>query len=131
MKSDLESIVAGMSVERLAQLSGKSVSEIAVYALSGSRAPSTNGARARRSAAADKPAKAAKGRKRRRAGGGREFDEKILAAVRAAGGPVRSVDLEKQVGGDPESRRNALKRLVKTKQLKRTGVARATRYEAR
>ena len=137
--SNLEQIFADMPIARLAQLGGKSVSEIAVYALGGAAgatraAGAAKGGRGRKAAAATNGAKAP-GRRAaasvRTASGRGDFDNRVLEAIAAAGEPVRSVDIESRVGGTPEQRRAALHRLVAAKKLKRAGKARATTYEAR
>lgn len=108
-----------MTVAELASRSGRSVEAIAAFALAGGAAPSSR-------AGARKP-----GRPPKASSGGGSFDDRVLAAIKAAGGEARSVDIENQVGGNPKERRAALHRLVKAKKLERSGVARATRYSLR
>jgi hypothetical protein len=131
MPSSLETLVGSMTIAELAERSGKSVETIAAFALGGrspsrsSSAPSDSGARAPRKGAR-KGSKAATP-----ADDGGSFDEQVLAAITAAGGEARSVDIEDKVGGTSEERRAALHRLVKARKLKRSGVARGTRYSVR
>jgi len=142
--SDLEQLIAQMPIFRLAQLGGKSVAEIAVFALGGATLTrgtvGTVGARASNGAARPAgpranngaPKRAAKADASVRTAAGRgDFDARILEAIASAGGPVRSVDIEGKVGGTPQQRRTALHRLVAAKKIKRAGKARATTYEAR
>lgn len=125
MADPLENLVANMTIAQLAKLSGKTVADIAAIALAGS-APKSNGA-----AKAERPARAGKrSRVGTRAVGG-DFDARVLKAIEVAGGPVRSVDIEDQVGGTPVQRRAALHRLVAAKKVKRAGVSRATTYTAK
>lgn len=131
--SDLEQLIANMTVADLARLGGKTASEIAAYALSGG-APAASG-RARNGAAkksgrgAAKPGRRASASTRTSVGG--DFDAKVLAAIENAGEPVRVEQIAGVVGGTPVQRRAALHRLVADKKLKRAGRARATTYEAR
>jgi hypothetical protein len=134
--SSLEQIFADMPIARLAELGGKSVSEIAVYALGGAAgasraaATATRGRNATATNGASRPGRKAAASVRTASGRG-DFDTRVLEAIAGAGGPVRSVDIEGKVGGTPEQRRAALHRLVAAKKLKRAGKARATTYEAR
>jgi hypothetical protein len=139
--SELETLVAKMTLADLAAQTGRSVADIVAYALGakGSAAP-------RVAKAAVEAAPAKRGRKGKRgrapkaskregslrtAAGRTDLDDRVLAAIKSAGGPTRSVDIESQVGGTPQQRRAALHRLVKSKKIKREGVARATTYIAR
>jgi hypothetical protein len=130
--SDLEQFIASMTVGDLARLARKTPSQIAAFALSGSATTAAVRKPRPPKPRPEKPGpwKPAKASTRTAAGRG-DFESKILAAIRAAGGPVRSVELEAQVGGNPMQRRAALKRLVKARKIKREGVARATTYAAR
>jgi hypothetical protein len=130
MPSSLETLVGSMTIAELAERSGKSVETIASFALGGgapsrssATAPST-GAAARRTSTRKVPKAAAPVEDR-------GFDDRVLAAIEAAGGEARSVDIEDKVGGTSEERRAALHRLVKARKLKRSGVARGTRYAVR
>jgi hypothetical protein len=131
MPSSLEDLVGAMTISELAQRSGRTVEAIASFALGSSIRPARNSpASAPRDGASTRGAKKAKGRAKS-AGPDTSFDERVLAAIAAAGGEARSVDIENEVGGTTEERRAALHRLVAAKKLKRSGVARGTRYAVR
>jgi hypothetical protein len=123
MPSSLETLVGSMTIAELAERSGKSVETIASFALGG-------GAPSRSSATAPSTGAAARRTSTRKVED-RGFDDRVLAAIEAAGGEARSVDIEDKVGGTSEERRAALHRLVKARKLKRSGVARGTRYAVR
>ena len=59
------------------------------------------------------------------------YDAKVLAAVKAAGDKIGADEVREQVGGTADQVRTSLKRLIKSKKVKRSGRARATRYVAR
>jgi hypothetical protein len=131
MPNALEDLVGRMTVAELAQRSGRSVESIIAYALGGSvKAPartSTNGE-------AVKP----RGRGGRKASvhtrtiaGRSEFDERVLDAVRSLGGSAQSKDIARVVGGSTLQRRVALKRLVQSRKLSRSGNTAATMYTLR
>jgi hypothetical protein len=118
MPSSLEDLVGAMTISELAQRSGRTVEAIASFALGSSTRP------APKSPAATKKSKG-------RSKPDPSFDDRVLAAIEAAGGEARSVEIENKVGGTTEERRAALHRLVAAKKLKRSGVARGTRYAVR
>lgn len=122
-----------MTLTELAKRSGRSVTEIAMYALGGNAvsraATSKNGATAK--AKTTKPGRRAAVASVRSRSGREDFDNRVLDAVRSLGGRAQSVDVERLVGGTPQQRRAALKRLVATKKLTRSGNARATTYALR
>jgi hypothetical protein len=142
--SDLETLVAKMTLADLATQTGRSVADIVAFAL-GARIASApravkaavvgavvakrRGRKGKRGRLA-KAVAAAKG-SLRTAAGRTDLDDRVLAAIRAASGPTRSVDIESQVGGTPQQRRAALHRLLKLRKIKREGAARATVYIAR
>jgi hypothetical protein len=130
-----------MTLAELAQRSGRSIDEIARYALGGGGSPrapsrpaanSTNGAR--KAKKASKPARSARGPSGaavRRPSDRAAFDDAVMDAVRQLGGTAQSADIEKIVGGTPLQRRSALHRLVSKRKLTRSGAARGTTYTAR
>jgi hypothetical protein len=132
--SDLEQLIASMTVSDLAKLSGKTASEIAAFALSGSVPRATSTAPSTRATEKPRPPRPNTNTNTtsvRTIAGRADLDARILAAVQAAGGPVSSAELEAQVGGNAMQRRAALKRLVESRKIQRQGVARATTYAAR
>lgn len=66
----------------------------------------------------------------RTAEGRGDYDTRVLAAIKAAGGPVAAQQLLKSVGGTGLQFRTATKRLLAGKKIKRSGKARGTRYAA-
>lgn len=130
MPSSLEDLVGAMTLSELAQRSGRTVEAIASFALGSSTRPVRSSPASAPRAASTRAAKKTKGRVKS-AGADGSFDERVLAAIAAAGGEARSVDIENEVGGTTEERRAALHRLVAAKKLKRSGVARGTRYAVR
>ena len=130
MPSSLEDLVGAMTISELAQRSGRTVEAIAAFALGSATRPARTSPATAREGASSRGSK--KGKGRAKAGGDdASFDDRVLAAIAAAGGEARSVDIENQVGGTTEERRAALHRLVAAKKLKRSGVARGTRYAVR
>jgi hypothetical protein len=131
MPSSLETLVGSMTINELAERSGKSVQAIAAFALRGGAASRSSAVTASSGASAHQTSM----RKSSRAAAPSEdrasFDDRVLAAIEAAGGEARSVDIEDKVGGTAAERRAALHRLVKARKLRRSGVARATRYAMR
>jgi len=124
--NDLERLIAEMTVADLAKLSGRTPAEIAAYALSGpARSTTANPARAARPSA-----RTPRNGKASDAGAG-DLAAKILAVLGAAATPLRSMDLESSVGGTTEARRAALHRLIEDKKIRKSGVARGTRYALR
>lgn len=87
------------------------------------------GTPARAAAAPAKRGRAAKGGVRT-AGGRETYDAKVLAAIKAARGPAGAEALIKATGGTSQQFRQATKRLVAARKVKRTGKARGTRYVA-
>lgn len=129
MPSALEDLVGSMSISELAQRSGKTIEAITAFALG-----DTNGsprAKASPQSTATRLRKETTGQRTTATARAGSFDEKVLAAIVAAGGEARSVDIEAAVGGTAEERRGALHRLVAAKKLKRSGIARATKYAVR
>ncbi len=66
----------------------------------------------------------------RTADGRNAYDSRVLAAIKAAGGPASAESLLSNTGGDAAQFRAATKRLLAAKKIKRTGKARGTRYAA-
>ena len=136
VSSALEDLVASMTISELAQRSGRSVGAIAAYALGRSRpitaAPTSSRNERRSSSTTRKAARASVGHVDTRSASGRkEFDTRVLEAVRALGGSAQANDVERVVGGTPMQRRTSLARLVKSRKLTRSGQARATTYSVR
>jgi uncharacterized membrane protein len=149
-----------MSVAELAQRSGRSVSQLVELAFgsraSTAAAPASRGpgrpkgsgkkkskAKKTAKAAAPKAAapkaaapkaaapKAAKADVDTRAAAGRaKYDDAVLAAIRGSKGKVKAADLRKKLGGSPLQIRAALHRLIESKQIKASGQARGTAYQA-
>jgi hypothetical protein len=59
-----------------------------------------------------------------------EYDARVLAAIKAAGGPASAESLLPKTGGDAGQFRAATKRLLAGKKIKRSGKARGTKYAA-
>lgn len=95
-------------------------------------------AAAARSDADSSPAKkGARGKKKvskpvnsRTAQGRRLYDASVLEALRTDGDPLSAGQLRDRVGGSDQQIRVSLQRLVDSKQVVRSGVARGTRYQA-
>ncbi len=69
--------------------------------------------------------------RRKRTGGGKRVDAgTVLAAIQAAGAPVRSETLAGALGSRAPLLKPVLDELVASKQIKRAGMARGTTYEA-
>jgi hypothetical protein len=62
--------------------------------------------------------------------GRKRYDAAVVAAVRAAKGPVSAAQIRAVVGGTPLQTRTALNRLIDAGKIKWTGKARGTRYRA-
>jgi hypothetical protein len=134
----LESLVAQMTVAELAQRSGRSISDVIELVLSHSGSvrarPSTNGERKRGA----KPAPAAPAPRGKKGGaaqvrtqaGRANYDESVLAAVKASKGKAKAEELRKKIGGTPPQLRAALARLIEDGKVKSTGKARGTAYTA-
>lgn len=75
-------------------------------------------------------AAASAGKRNVRTESGREqFDEEVLASLRAAGGDtVAATTLREMIGGDPTQLRTSLNRLIERGLVTFTGKARGTRY---
>jgi hypothetical protein len=96
-------------------------------------AAAAGGAAAAPAAAPAKKVKAAPaggGKRNVRTESGREqFDEEVLASLRAAGGDtVAATTLREMIGGDPTQLRTSLNRLIERGLVTFTGKARGTRY---
>jgi hypothetical protein len=80
----------------------------------------------------DAPASAKRGRNgaanTRTADGRSAYDERVLAAIKAAPGPVSAEDLLPTTGGGGVQFRAATKRLLAARKIKRLGKARGTKY---
>jgi hypothetical protein len=137
----LESLVAQMTVNELAQRSGHSVAEVVELVLAsgtrtraprstGAAAPATNGRRKRGRKPGPKPGRGRKAGKAGKAASGSSYDETVLGAVKAAKGKVKAEELRKKVGGTPPQLRAALARLVEAGSVKSAGKARGTTYAA-
>ncbi|GEM_PF-2870911 len=66
----------------------------------------------------------------RTAAGRVTYDASVLATIRKFNGRVGAETLRTSAGGDPHQIRRALARLVRRREVKRTGRARSTLYEA-
>lgn len=123
--NQLEILIGEMTIADLARTSGKSVAEIAAYILGGVAAPkSTKGPNK-----GAPEAEATNGTPKATATAKLAAD--ILAALGRSGTPLRSMDLEKLVGGTTEIRRHVLAQLLAAKKIRKSGVARGTRYAIR
>ena len=119
----LEALIGEMTIADLSRTSGKSVAEIAAYVLGGEPpSKSTNGATTRSPNATNGTPKAAATAK---------LAADIIAALEKSDTPLRSMDLEKLVGGTTETRRHVLAQLLAEKKIRKSGVARGTRYGIR
>jgi hypothetical protein len=121
--NQLEILIGEMTIADLARISGKSVAEIAAYVLGGGPVPkSTNSTSKGAPAATNGTPKAAATAK---------LAADIIAALEKSDTPLRSMDLEKLVGGTTETRRHVLAQLLAEKKIRKSGVARGTRYAVR
>lgn len=59
-----------------------------------------------------------------------DYDERVLAAIKASRGPVAAEHVIKDIGGTGPQFRTATQRLLSRKKIKRIGKARGTRYLA-
>ena len=66
----------------------------------------------------------------RTADGRSQYDERVLVAIKGAGGPASAESLLPKTGGDAAQFRAATKRLMAAKKIRRSGKARGTRYAA-
>jgi hypothetical protein len=131
----LEDLVARMTVRELAERGGRSVTDIAVFALGGGRtagptkaasaAPRANGAKV---AAAPRPR--AKGVDTRSAQGRAQYERDVLGVLARSKSPTNAQAVRAQIGGTPAQARAALNRLIETGEVQYEGKARATRYWA-
>ncbi|MCY0986652.1 hypothetical protein OV203_05945 [Nannocystis sp. ILAH1] len=64
----------------------------------------------------------------RTAAGREAFDEQILAAIKAIGGPASATELQHRVGGTNMQIRSGVNRLIEAGHVTWTGKARGTRY---
>ena len=140
IENALENLVARMTVGELAQRSGRSVADIAVFALGGAavRGPRVG---------SPKPNGVARGKPSRDRGGSGHVEAKrvdtrtqqgratyerdVLAALQKSSGKTSAQDIRKQVGGTPEQARVTLNRLIELGKVQYEGQARATRYWAK
>lgn len=130
----LEDLVARMTVKELAERSGRSVTDIAVFALGGGHSASAPKAPAKRTngvsvAAAPRP-RAAKGVDTRSAQGRAQYERDVLGVLTRAKSPTNAQAIRAQVGGTPAQARAALNRLIENGEVQYEGKARATRYWA-
>lgn len=119
--SDLEAMMAGMSVAELARLTGTSVEQIVVAAMgkpAGARASSTNGRTPRAAAKTGK------------IGRGGVSTDALLQVVAGAGGPIDINSIRAKIGGSAAQVRAGLQKLASAKRVKITGKKRGTRYTA-
>lgn len=133
----LEDLVARMTVRELAERSGRSVTDIAVFALGGARAggsPSkaapaaktaTNGVKVTHRARGG-----AKGVDTRSSAGRAQYERDVLGVLTRTNGPTNAQAIRAQVGGTPAQARAALNRLIENGEVQYEGKARATRYWA-
>jgi hypothetical protein len=131
----LEALVARMTVRELAERGGRSVTDIAVFALGGGRtsaaakpaaAPRTNGA----SVAMPRARAAKSGVDTRSAQGRAQYEREVLGVLTRSKSPTNAQEIRRQVGGTPAQARAALNRLIETGEAQYEGKARATRYWA-
>lgn len=123
--TQLESLIAEMTIVDLAKLAGRSVQEIAAYALGGSTSRA-NGKPPR--AHVDDDSRATAAPKSDATG---KLAQDILDALSGSETPLRSMDLEKIVGGTTTTRRYVLHKLLAEKEIRKSGTARGTRYALR
>jgi hypothetical protein len=131
MSNPLEDLVASMSVRELSERSGRTVSEIAVFALGGARSPSNTTPRttpnpARNGAASPKPRGGAVDT--RSAAGRAAYEAAVHGVVRDATDVVSANDVRANVGGTAMQARAALNRLIEQGRIRYKGKARGTRY---
>jgi hypothetical protein len=126
--SQLETLIADMTIADLAKLAGTSVTEIAVYALGGS-ASRPNGTAVHRRPGNGSTTRAAASPGKSEATD--QLAQDILAALGRSDTPLRSMDLEKLVGGTTPTRRYVLHKLLADKKIRKSGTARGTRYALR
>lgn len=128
MSNPLENLIADMTLADLARMSGKSVSELAAYILSGSTStPKARAPKAKSNGAAP-TATQANGAKRT-AEATDALGEAIIVALEKADAPMSSEALAAIVGGTSATRRYAIAKLGK--KIKSTGRARGVRYSLR
>lgn len=79
--------------------------------------------------------KGSKGRKRNAAGNQAEratsstdYDAAVLGEISAASEPVGAVTVREKVGGDATEFRASVERLIAAKKVKKSGIAKGTRY---
>lgn len=141
MATELEDIVAEMTVERLARLGGRSVSEIAVYAWGGASAasaPARSAATSRSRVGASTGARvtadkgtAAKGASPNPRGNKYEraaaYTAKVRDVVRGASRPIAAPEIRRKVGGTAARLQLALKRLMAEGAVAHDGGATSSR----
>jgi hypothetical protein len=84
---------------------------------------------------AAKATKGSKGRKRgtggsraERAARSKDYDAAVLGEISAAADPVGAVAVRKKVGGNAAEFRASVERLIAGKKVKKSGIAKGTRY---
>jgi hypothetical protein len=111
-------------------VAGPFVPSLTVGDLGGGR--TTESSTPRRGQSRASPRGRASGKASTRTAEGREgYDAEVLAAIKAVRGPAAAEDVIKTVGGTGLQFRTATKRLIASREIKRTGKARGTRYVAR
>lgn len=132
----LEDLVARMTVKELAERSGRSVTDIAVFALAGGRsAAAPKAARTARTNGAAVAAPAVsrprgKGVDTRSSQGRAQYERDVLGVLTRTRSPTNAQHIRAQVGGTPAQARAALNRLIENGEVQYEGKARATRYWA-
>lgn len=112
-------------------VAGPLVRSLTLGELTGSVARPAGKSRGRRQFVAAVPNGGSKaGASRRTAEGRGDHDAKVLAALKAASGPVAAEDVIKRVGGIGLQFRTSTCRLLASRKIRRTGKARGTRYVA-
>ena len=138
--SPLEQLVRTMSLEELAQRSGRGVEDIVAYALAGKMQRSngkssakigTHKAETKTDIAKPKSTprpSTSKNVDTRTAAGREAYDQSVLESIQSARKPIGATDIRKKVGGTPLQVRTAAKRLEESGYITSEGQARATRY---
>jgi hypothetical protein len=131
MSSPLEDLVASMSVRELSERGGRTVTEIAIFALGGATPSSRKTSPAtsrpvRNGASSDKPRAGAVDT--RSASGRAGYETAVYGVVRDATDVVSANDVRAKVGGTAMQARAALNRLIEQGRIRCKGKARGTRY---
>lgn len=130
-QNQLEALVASLTIEDLADRSGRSVTEIVGFALgapsNASRRSPTKGAKktvvhSASSGNHDVNTRSLDGR--------RQYESDVLTALQEAPGWTSAAELRQKVGGTPMQARAALNRLIQEGRITYQGQARATKYRA-